>query len=233
MPTRKLLTDKGVKALKPAASGKRYVVYDTLTPPFGVRVSDKGRKSFIVYRRRAGEPRPVRVKLGNYPLLTLEKAREKAKQALEDLASGRDPKEREQKELRDEARRRQDTFGSVAGDFIKLHVAKLRSSKAMEATIRRELLGQKLEDGKWTIDPDRKTHWRDRPITEITRRDIIELLEEIVNRGTRHQARKVLAYVRKLFNWSIARDAYALEASPCDRVRPKDIVGSSSRDSVS
>jgi hypothetical protein len=26
MPTRKLLTDKGVKALKPAASGKRYVV---------------------------------------------------------------------------------------------------------------------------------------------------------------------------------------------------------------
>jgi Arm domain-containing DNA-binding protein len=135
-------------------------------------VSDKGRKSFTVYRRRAGEPRPVRVKLGNYPLLTLEKAREKAKQALEDLASGRDPKEREQKELRDEARRRQDTFGSVAGDFIKLHVAKLRSSKAMEATIRRELLGQKLEDGKWTIDPDRKTHWRDRPITEITRRDI-------------------------------------------------------------
>jgi integrase len=225
MPTRKLLTDNGVKALKPAPSGKRYVVYDTLTPPFGVRVSDKGRKSFIVYRRRAGEPRPVRLKLGNYPLLTLEKAREKAKQALEDLASGRDPREREQKELRDEARRRQDTFGSVAEDFIKRHVAKLRSSKAMEATIRRELLGQKLKDGKWAIDPDKETHWHDLPITEITRRDVIELLEEIVDRGTRHQARKVLAYVRKLFNWSIARDAYALEGSPCDRVRPKDIVG--------
>jgi hypothetical protein len=95
----------------------------------------------------------------------------------------------------------------------------------MEATIRRELLGQKLKDGKWAIDPNTKTHWRDRPITEITRRDVIELLEEIVGRGTRHQARKVLAYIRKLFNWSIARDAYALEASPCDRVRPKDIVG--------
>jgi integrase len=225
MPTRKLLTDNGVKALKPAPSGNRYVVYDTLTPPFGVRVSDKGRKTFIVYRRRAGEPRPVRVKLGNYPLLTLEKAREKAKQTLEDLAAGRDTKEREQKELRVEARRRQDTFGSVAGDFIERHVAKLRSSKAMEATIRRELLGQKLKDGKWAIDPDKETHWRERPITEIKRRDVIELLEEIVDRGTRHQARKVLAYVRKLFNWSIARDAYALEGSPCDRVRPKDIVG--------
>jgi integrase len=178
-----------------------------------------------VYRRRAGEPRPVRVKLGNYPLLTLEKAREKAKQTLGDLAAGRDTKEREQKELRVEARRRQDTFGSVAGDFIERHVAKLRSSKAMEATIRRELLGQKLKDGKWAIDPDKETHWRERPITEIKRRDVIELLEEIVDRGTRHQARKVLAYVRKLFNWSIARDAYALEGSPCDRVRPKDIVG--------
>jgi integrase len=225
VPTRKLLTDNGVKALKPAAPGKRYVVYDTLTPPFGVRVSDKGRKTFIVYRRRAGEPRPFRVKLGNYPLLTLEKARAKAKQALEELASGRDPKEREQKELRDEARRRQHTFGSVAEDFIKRHVAKLRSAKAMEATIRRELLGQKLEDGKWAIDPEKETHWRDRPITEIKRRDVIELSEEIVDRGTRHQARKVLAYVRKLFNWSISRDAYALEGSPCDRVRPKDIVG--------
>lgn len=220
-----MLTDRGIQALKPAAPGGRYVLYDTLIPPLGVRVSDKGRKTFVVYRRRAGEPRPVRIALGTYPLLTLEKARERAKLALEDLVSGRHPKERERQRMQEEARRRDDTVAAVADEFIRRHVTKLRTAKAVEASIRHELLGQALQNGEWIADPKQTDSWRDRPIIEITRRDVIELMEAIVDRGTPHQARKVLAYVRKLFNWAIARDRYGLAVSPCDRVRPRDIVG--------
>lgn len=225
MASRKMLTDRGVQALKPAAPGGRYVVYDTLVPPLGVRVSDKGRKTFIVYRRRAGEPRPVRIALGTYPLLTLEKARERAKLALEDLVSGRHPKVRERQRMQEEARRRQDTVAAVVDEFMRRHVTKLRTARAVEASIRHELLGQTLQNGEWIADLKQTESWRDRPIAEITRRDVIELMETIVDRGTRHQARKVLAYVRKLFNWAIARDKYGLAVSPCDRIRPKDIVG--------
>ena len=151
MVTRKTLTDRAIQALKPATSGKRYTVYDGLVPGFGIRVTDKGKRTFVVYRRMAGEHRPVRLALGAYPPTSLDDARKHARAALEDLTYGRHPKGREQQRLREDAQRRRDTFATVAEDFIRRHVSKLRSARAMEGAIRRELLGQTFEDENgWT-----------------------------------------------------------------------------------
>ncbi len=60
--------------------------------------------------------------------------------------------------------------------------------------------------------------WGTRLVSDITRRDIIELLDEIMDEGTTIAANRTLALVRKLFNWCIERDT--LEASPCIKIPP-------------
>ncbi len=49
-------------------------------------------------------------------------------------------------------------------------------------------------------------------IKEVTRRDVIELVDRVVDRGSPYRANSVLAAVRKLFNWSIERGI--VDASP-------------------
>jgi hypothetical protein len=48
------LTDRKLKSLKPARLGQRYDVMDSDVRGFGVRVSDKGQRSFILIGRYPG-----------------------------------------------------------------------------------------------------------------------------------------------------------------------------------
>ena len=51
-----LLTDRAVRALKPAPPGKRNMIWDTAVPSFGIRVTDKGSASFIRHAPLEGRP---------------------------------------------------------------------------------------------------------------------------------------------------------------------------------
>jgi integrase len=55
-----------------------------------------------------------------------------------------------------------------------------------------------------------------RKAKDITRRDIIAPLDDIVARGAPIQANRTLKIVRKLFNWALGRDL--LDANPCYRI---------------
>ena len=81
-----MLTDRGLKAAKPAVSGTRTMVWDSAIPSFGVRISEHGKKTFIVMRRLHGKL--VRRTIGRYPFMTLGKAREAALEALRDIERG-------------------------------------------------------------------------------------------------------------------------------------------------
>jgi len=74
---RKRLTDRSLKALKPTK--KRYDVMDTDVPGFGVRVTERGQRTFILIARYPGSSNPTRRAVGEYPALRLEKARERAR----------------------------------------------------------------------------------------------------------------------------------------------------------
>jgi hypothetical protein len=74
---KKRLTDRTLKALKP--TGSRYDVMDADVPGFGVRVSETGQRTFILIARYPGSSNPTRRALGEYPAISLEKAREKAR----------------------------------------------------------------------------------------------------------------------------------------------------------
>jgi len=82
-----ILTDRKIDSLKP---GKEIVEWwDKKVPGFGIRVSPKGKKTWFVMYRFAGLRR--RLRCGQYPAVSLEKARPKAKQALLDVSEGKDP----------------------------------------------------------------------------------------------------------------------------------------------
>ncbi len=202
-----LLTDRALKAMKPAAPGTRKMIWDGAVPSFGVRVSEKGKITFIVMRRLHGKL--VRRMLGQYPIMTLAEAREAALAALRDISKGVDPKEKKAADRRAEAQRQANSFAMVAEEFITRHVRKLRSGHEAEAAIRRELIKR----------------WDARPIVEIGRRDIVTALEEIAESGRPYAAHKIYNYVSKLFAWAIARGMYGIEISPCTGIKTSEIIG--------
>jgi len=59
--------------------------------------------------------------------------------------------------------------------------------------------------------------WGTRKAKDIKRRDIIALLDGIVERGAPIQANRTLACVRRMFSWAIERDM--LDASPCVQIK--------------
>jgi integrase len=152
---------------------------------------------------------PVTRRLGTYPIISLSQAREIALEALRDISAGVDPAERQRAMREVEARRRADSFEIVARDFIARHVSKLRSGAEAEAVIRRELVSR----------------WGEKPVTEISRRDVVELLRAIADSGRAAAAHRLYNHITKFFTWAIAQDLYGVSASPCAAIRPKEIIG--------
>ncbi|MGH6865573.1 MAG: tyrosine-type recombinase/integrase [Methyloceanibacter sp.] len=204
------LTDRKLKSLKPAPSGGRYEVMDTEVNGFGARVTDKGKVTFILLARYAGpQSNPTRRALGEYPTDSLEEAREKARQWRKWIEKGNDPKDEEERQRLAELRKQADTFEVAAEAYIKRVLPKQRRGKIVARELRREFCER----------------WKGRPITSIDRRDVIEVINDSVDRGAPYQARNLLGHVRAFFNWAIEAGDYGLESSPCDRIRPKHLIG--------
>src|SRR4051812_35086575 len=87
------LTDRFLKAAKPAPIGMRLIHWDAAQPSFGVRITDKGQKTFVVVRRVAGKNQLVFKSLGTYPETPLADARRRAPEVLRTLAMGKTPKQ--------------------------------------------------------------------------------------------------------------------------------------------
>jgi integrase len=210
------LTDRGLKAYKPAAAGKTYDRMDSQVPGFGVRVSEKGRKTFILVTRFPGKPDPTRRAIGEYGAITLADARKEAQKWLDMIRRGVDPREERDREQQAEQRKRENSFRAVTEEFIRRALPGQRKARQVEQDLRREFIDQ----------------WGGRPITEITQHDIVRVLDAVVKRGEDergrpavHQAHNLLGHVRRLFNWAIARGVYGLDRSPCDRMKPHDVIG--------
>jgi integrase len=202
------LTDRTLKSLKPAEVGT-LDVWDAGFPGFGVRVSDTGRRTFVLTARYPGSKNPTRRALGVYDAMSLEEAREKARAWHKLIAKGIDPETAEEAARQAALRKQENTFLAVCEEFFRRHLSKTRQGHSAEIVIRRELISR----------------WAERPITEITRRDVLAVVDATVDRGKPYAAHLTLGYARRVFNWAIARGVYGLESSPCDRMRPKEIIG--------
>jgi hypothetical protein len=80
------MTDRKLKALR--LKSQRYDVMDMDVPGFGVRVSETGQKTFILLARYPGSQNPTRRAIGEYPAISLQKARERAREWREFASAG-------------------------------------------------------------------------------------------------------------------------------------------------
>jgi integrase len=204
------LTDRTLKSLKPAPQGKRAVRWDDQVPGLAVRVTDKGKVTFVLIKRFPGGKHPVPRALGDYGAMSLEAARTKARYWNELVAKGIDPFIEEERQRQEELRKQRHTFAAVAEEFIKRHVSKTRKAAAFERELRSEFIDR----------------WGGRPIADITQGDVKAVLKEAVDRGAPYQAHNLLVHIRSLFNWALGQgDDYGLDHSPCDRLKPKLVIG--------
>lgn len=192
MPRMKL-TKRVIDELQPEAIDKFY--WDTDITGLGLKVTPKGRKTFLVQYRPGGRKSPTRkLFIGQYGTVTVHKARQEASQILGLRAEGRDPAlERQQSRQRAAS----DRFSDVANDFLAKHASQNRTVDETARIIRRNALP------KWG---SRSTH-------QIGKRDVNDLLDAVVARGSPIAANRLLAALRKLFNWSVSRGI--ITASPC------------------
>ena len=87
------LTDRFIKSRPAAPAGERVDYADGIMPGLVLRVTDRGHKSFVLRARYPLQPKnPTRRVLGDYPAMTLERAREKARAWVELIAKGIDPR---------------------------------------------------------------------------------------------------------------------------------------------
>jgi hypothetical protein len=70
------LTDTFITSLKAAPKGQRSSWADTIVPGLKLRLTDKGHKSYVLWRRYNGSKNPAARLLGEVGTITLAEARE-------------------------------------------------------------------------------------------------------------------------------------------------------------
>ena len=51
------------------------------------------------------------------------------------------------------------------------------------------------------------------------------MIRAVVKREAVHEAHNLLGVIRRLFTWAISCGAYGIDNSPCDRLKPRDVIG--------
>lgn len=207
---RKTLSDANVRALKPAAPGKRYDTYDVLIPNLLVRVTSTGHKTFALRAKFPGRADRSRREIGEVGRLTVEDARTTARDWLSALARGLDPK-REQQRRQGQAV----TLVEVAEQWLATCV---RDKERKAAHVERELRTYVLPE------------WGDRPVGSVTRRDVKELVGGIRDKGIKglpapYVAHTVLGHLKRLFEWAVDEERFGIETSPAAGIRPTKLIG--------
>ncbi len=210
----KKLTEIGVSSLKTPPKGRLDEYPDSMFPGFAVRVSDKGRKTFLLITRYPGSSSPARRAIGHHPVMTLAEARQEAKSWALLIAKGIDPKDERIEAKKESARKRANSFAAVVEDYLKdiLTRQRNRHAKKDDAEIRRELL-----------DPQRNA-WMRKPISDITDADIAELIGAIRDRPAPGMAYNVWGHVKAIFSWAMwpeRRQGYGLASNPTQHLQPK------------
>ena len=176
----------------------QYEVFDTKTPGLGFRVSPGGTKTFNLKYKMGGKSR--RMKLGNYPMLSLKDARAKAKDALSVVSAGNDPQA--QKVVERESYP-DSLFPARAQQYIE-HYAKRRTKQRTWSETERILMkqfGSRLSQV---------------PVQKITRLQIEKILHEISDNNGHSAANHAYSTVKTMLKWC-EKQGY-LGRSPCESI---------------
>ena len=188
------LTKRIIDSLE--VTGADHIIWDSQLSGFGIRISPKGRKTFVVQYRHHGKSKKVR--LGKYGLVTVDQARKEAQTILGALASGKNPSIAVQRHIKSP------TLYKVAKRFLDEYLA-VRLKPGTQANYRQIL--------KCYVLPV----LGNRKIVNIHRTDIAALhlsLKDVPN-----QANRCVLVLSKIFNlceeWGLREQSQ----NPCKHVQ--------------
>jgi integrase len=190
----KKLTDAFVKTVTAPEKG-RVELRDSEVRGFALRVTDRGAKSWVFIHNFNGSR--GKVTLGSYPELSLADARKQARQHRGEVARGEEPGAAKR------TARAAKTIGEAADDYIE------RWAKPNKRTWKQDA---------WAFKKYVLPYWASRKLVDITRADVINLLDHIAD-GAPIQANRVRALLSKFFRFAISKAL--CEANPVrDTERP-------------
>jgi integrase len=166
-----------------AEPGKERTVYwDAALPSFGLLVTERGAKSYVIQYRSGRVSRRYTIN----SVLGLEDARREARAILGEVARGRDPVV----ERRRVSEASKNTLRAVCERYLVREGDKLRTTAKRQANLER-LVYPALGD---------------RQIDDIKRSDINALLDDIEDQRGAAMADQILATLRRICNWHAIRD---------------------------
>jgi integrase len=178
-----------------AVTERDTVYWDQGLPGFGVKVTPRGRKVFIVMYRLGGAGSLLRkYTIGPYGRVTLPMARAQAQKIFAARLDGRDPAEEKK-----QARRRLvvDQVEDLVETFIRERLSKVRTARTLSNRLRRDLI----------------PYWGAKSIHDIKKRDVIDLVRKISERNI-HAGYRLLKLLKTFFRWCVGRAV--VEVSPAE-----------------
>ena len=176
---------------------KEVVYWDAACPGFGVKLTPAGRKVFVVLYRTGGAGSRLRkYTIGPYGRVTLHQARVSAQKVFAARLEGRDLAAEKRA-----ARKRMtvDRVEDLLEAYIAQHVSQNRSARGTSQMLRRELAS-----------------WSSRSIHEICKRDVIEVIAAVEQRGASVAANKTLKAIKTFLRWCVGRAV--LDHSPAEGI---------------
>lgn len=189
-------TDTKLKAIK--AKPERFIEWEPGGTGLGLRISPAGRKSFIYMYRFQGRPRMMT--LGPYPRIGLAKARLMAAESREKLIHDIDPGAEHTEKKKQE--RGAPTIKTLADEYLNLWAKPRKKS---------------WQEDERIIYKDIIPTWGRVKAKNLKRRDILLLIDSIIDRGAPISANRTLAVIRRMLNFAVERGI--IDATPCVSVK--------------
>ena len=197
-----VLTDSYLRSLKPPAKGRIYVS-DLRSRRLEFMLTAAGQASWNHRFRDPKSGRTSRDKLGDYPGVSLSQARQlnDAKAAM--VAAGKNPVHVKRR-TRVEAPRRK--FDFLAERYMTEHAERHKSSAPAD---------------RRNLDLHILPVWGSRDYDELTRADLVELIEGLIADGKQTQANRVHALCSKIGSFAV--DAGLLNGNPFGRLPKRGV----------
>ncbi|MGD9637757.1 MAG: tyrosine-type recombinase/integrase [Alphaproteobacteria bacterium] len=174
-------TESYIERLKPAKEGKRYSVKDDKVSCLICRVTDKGIKTYVVYKKHNG--RPLRITVGKNTEITLIKARAKALEIISQLSEGKNPNI-EKNRLKEEL-----VLQELFDEYIEKYSKKHTKQRTWQENI--DIYNRYFKS------------WDYKKITSITKNDIEKLHTKLGNNNGIYSANNALTLIRHVFNKAV------------------------------
>lgn len=198
-----MLTDTNIKAIKPAPTAKKYGDSGGLF----LYVTPKGKKLWRMSYRFENKQKTA--SFGEYPIITLKRAREKRDEVKALLLEGIDPVQQKKTKVAERQAREVHTFRNIA---LEWHESQTRHILEAGRVYRLHCL-------EHYIFP----HIGDRPISEIEAAEVLKILKPLEQANRINQAHVIKQLCGRVFRYAIAtsRAQHDVTAYLRGAIRPK------------